>query len=253
MTFIYDRTVAQARATTAAPEPSPLWGTFEDIREHLYNQFQDTPFDPRTGLSPTELGREVEAYLEAHSAQPRVLQKANIFRIVLTRGQIYLDPLDWFAGKLNHGTWVRKVCDGWLEEATAEAREREGDWSDRLERLGVLRAYYLDLGHIAPGWENLLSKGLTGLSEEAGACREQLGEDATSEQLAFYEAVEIVLQATMELAHRFADLARSMISQHPDQEARLAAIARTCDRVPAHPPETLYEALQFAWLMHELV
>jgi len=248
-----ERTVAESGATTATPEPSALWGTFEDIREHLYDQFQDTPFDPGTGLSPAELAREIEAYLLAHSTQPRVLQKANIFRIAITQGQIHIDPRDWFVDKLNHGDWVRRVRDVWLEESKVEAREREDDWSDRVERLGVLRAYYLDLGHIAPGWENLLSKGLSSLLEEARDYRGQLGADATPEQLAFYEGVEIVLQATMELARRFADLARSMIDQHPDQEARLVAIARTCDRVPAHPPATLYEALQFAWIMHELI
>jgi pyruvate formate-lyase/glycerol dehydratase family glycyl radical enzyme len=253
MTFAGERIVAPVGAAVVTAQAAPLWGTFEDVREHLYDQFQHTRFDPETGLSPAELGREVAAYLVAHAHQLRVLQKANIFRIVVTRGQICIDPDDWFADKLNHGHWVRKVRDRWLEEAKAEAREREDDWSDRLERLGVLRAYYLDLGHISPGWENLLSKGLTGLLQEAKDCREQLGADATAGQLAFYEAVEVVYEATMELARRFARLARRTIAQHPEQEARLTAVARTCDRMPAHPPETLYEALQFAWLMHELI
>ena len=139
-----------------------LWDTFDDVRDHLYDQFQDTPFDPDTGLSPEALEREVEAYLAAHADQPRVLQKANVYRIVLTRGQICVDPLDWYADKLNHGSLVRRLRDRWLDEAKAEAREREDDWSGRLERCGVLRVYYLDLGHISPGWEKMFAGGLRG-------------------------------------------------------------------------------------------
>jgi len=74
-------------------EAQQVWGTFESVRDHLYNQFQNVPFDPTTGLSPEELKQEVKTYLGAYSDQPRVLQKANIYRIVVTKGQIYVDPL----------------------------------------------------------------------------------------------------------------------------------------------------------------
>ena len=78
-------------------------GTFESVREHLFRQFKNPPFDPDTGLSLPELEREVDEYLKAHSDQPKVLQKANVLRIVLTRGQIGIDPVDWFVDKLNDG------------------------------------------------------------------------------------------------------------------------------------------------------
>ena len=253
MTMVVEDTLTQVRSQLGAPGGPHLWGTFEDVRDHLFDQFQDVPFDQETGLPPEALEREVEAYLAAHADQPRVLQKAHIFRFVLTRGQICVDPLDWFVDKLNHGNLVRRVRDGWLEAAKAEAREQEGGWTDRMESLGVLRAYYLDLGHISPGWENMLSQGLAGLLVKAQRCRERLGAEATAEQLAFYEAVEVVYQATMALARRYAELARRMIPQYPQHAARLAAIAAANERVPAHAPRTLYEALQFTWLMHQLI
>jgi pyruvate formate-lyase/glycerol dehydratase family glycyl radical enzyme len=232
---------------------SQVWGTFESVRGHLFNQFQDTPFFSETGLPLEELEQEVEAYLRAHSDQSRVLQKANIFRTVVTRGQICIDPLDWFVDKLNHANLVRKLSKRWLEEAETESSKQESGWFDRLERCGVFEVYYLDLGHISPGWEKMFSKGLAGLVEEARECRAQLGAEATNEQLAFFEAVEIVYNATIELASRFSRLAHQMVAQYPEHEARLLAIAATCTRVPANPPATFYEALQFAWLMHELI
>ena len=33
----------------------------------------------------------------------------------------------------------------------------------------------------------------------------------------------------------------------------MLAVAECCHRVPAHPPQTLQQALYFAWLMHELI
>jgi pyruvate formate-lyase/glycerol dehydratase family glycyl radical enzyme len=243
----------QTRTLPGAVETPSTWGTFEHLREHLFAQFMDVPFEPNTGLAPSDLEAAVRSWLENHPDHPRVLQKAHTFRIVVTQGQICVDPQDWFVDKLNHGKLLRTIRDEWLAEVQAEADEREGHWNDRLEQSGVIRAYYLDLGHISPGWDKMFSKGLSGLIEEARSCRERLGANATPEQLAFYDAVEIVYQAAIDLSRRFAALAREMIAQYPEHSARLEAIARTCDRVPANPPRTFYEALQFAWLMHELI
>jgi formate C-acetyltransferase len=232
---------------------SPLWDRFDDLREHLYDQFQDVPYDPDTGLPLDQLEHEVEAYLQAHAKEPRILQKANIYRIVVTRGQIYVDPEDWYADKLNHGGLVRRVRDRWVEEARARSSEDEGHWNERLHALGAFNVYYLDLGHISPGWERILSGGLTGLLEEARTSRERLGPAATADQLAFLDAVEIVYEATISLAERYAAQAEVMMSRHPEYAPRLAQIAANCRRVPAHAPETLHQALQFSWLMHELI
>jgi len=239
------------------------WGTFESLREHLFNQFQNVPFIPETGLSLEELKQEVEAYLQANPDQPKVLQKANVYRIVVTQGQLYLDPLDWFADKLNHGGLVTKVRDGWFQEARAGAIRKEAGWFSEVNQIGLIRGG-LDMGHISPGWENMftsftdafglrLSGGLTGLIEQARQNRESLGSEATVEQLAFYEAVEMVYQATITLAERFSKLAQKMILDYPEHEERLRAISNVCERVPANAPETYHEALQFAWLMHELI
>ena len=229
-----------------------LWGTFPRVRDHLFGQFQNVPFDPETGLSLEALEHEVEMYLEAHPDQPRVLQKANLYRIVVTRGQISVDPVDWFVDKLNHGNLVKKVRDRWHQEARTGPLREEAGWFDGVFQLGVVRGG-LDMGHISPGWENMFSGGLTGLMEEAREHRERLGREATEEQRAFYEAVEVVCRATIRLAGRFAERAEAMIPEVPEQEARLRAVAEVCRRVPSHAPRTFYEALQFAWLMHEMV
>jgi pyruvate formate-lyase/glycerol dehydratase family glycyl radical enzyme len=236
------------------PTPArPLWGTFASQREALFDQFQAANFDPDTGMAPEELEAEIRAYLAAQPEQPRVLQRAHAFRIAVTGAQIRIDPQDWFVDKLNHGGIVRRIRDEWVAAAKAKADTAENHWSDRMEGVGALRVYFLDLGHISPGWERMLAGGLSGLVAEARTRRKVLGDAITLEQQAFYEAVEIVYTAIIELAARFARQARRMIRTHPADTARLEAMARVCDRVPANAPETFHQALQFAWLMHELI
>jgi len=250
-----------------ATDTQQVWETFESTRDHLFRQFHDVPFDPRTGLSFEDLERDVNKYLLAHPDQPRVLQKANVFRIVVTRAQIYIDPVDWFADKLNHGGYTKRPAFGderslvrrlslkWLDEANDGAIAEEAGWLNKAYRLSYASGPSggLDRGHISPGWDTLLSTGLTGLLEQVAKAKEALGPDATGEQLAFYEAVETVYRATIELAGRFADLASGMKADYPEHEARLAAIASACAHIPAHKPRTFHEALQFVWLMHELI
>ena len=130
--------MTQARAVGRAGQ---VWGTFEGLRDHLFDQFEKTPFDPETGLSLEELEREVNAHLPAHPEQPQVLQKANVFRIAVTRGQICVDPVDWFAGKLDHGRLVEKLSLGWLDEATRgpDRRGGSGRWPSRAIPPGNTR------------------------------------------------------------------------------------------------------------------
>lgn len=230
----------------------PLWGTFECEREHLFEQFRDVPWEIDSGLAPDDLAREVHAYLEAHRDEPRVIQKANVLRIVMTRGQIALDPRDWYADKLNHGRLVAKLNREWLREAENGPLLEEAAWLHDAYQIGLAKAG-LDTGHISPGWENMFRGGLSGLIAQARARREELGDAATPEQLAFWEAIEIVYRAAIALSRRFAALARELVPRHPEHRARLLAVASVCDQVPERAPRTFHEALQFAWFMHELI
>ena len=229
-----------------------LWHTFDSVRDHLFDQFRDARFDPATGLAPEELERRARTYLERHPDQPRVLQKAMLFQLVVTQGQISVDPADWFADKLNHGDLIRRIRDEWYAQAKAGVLRQEAGWFEDVHKLGLVRGL-LDMGHISPGWQNMLSGGLSRLMEQARRIRDGLGASATAEQVAFYEAEQMVYQSTIVLARRFADLARSMPADDPSCAERLAAIAANCNQVPAHAPQTFHQALQFVWLMHELI
>ena len=63
-------------------ETQHIWGTFDLVKGHLYDQFQNVQYDPDTGLSLKDIEHEVETYLQNHPDHLKVLQKANIFRTV---------------------------------------------------------------------------------------------------------------------------------------------------------------------------
>ena len=68
------------------------------------------------------------------------------------------------------------------------------------------------------------------------------------EKLPNWEAMQIVLEAGIRYAKRYARLARTLaehFESDPKRKEELLRIAETCERVPAKPPRNLQESLQF--------
>jgi len=65
-------------------------------------------------------------------------------------------------------------------------------------------------------------------------------------------AMSICCDAIMILGKRYADLARKMAETCTDEKrkAELLQIAANCDVVPAHKPQTYYQAIQHYWFTH---
>lgn len=72
---------------------------------------------------------------------------------------------------------------------------------------------------------------------------------AKSEEL---KAMRIMCDAIMILGRRYADLARKMAAEECDEKRReeLLEIAHNCDVVPAHKPQTYWQAIQMYWFAH---
>ena len=62
-------TVALTTPTTLQYPVSP-WGTFEAVRDHLFDQWLDIPFLPETGLPVDVLHDEVRTYFREHADLP---------------------------------------------------------------------------------------------------------------------------------------------------------------------------------------
>ncbi|HEY5466981.1 MAG TPA: pyruvate formate lyase family protein, partial [Clostridia bacterium] len=229
-----------------------LWGTFDSVRTRLEQQYESPVYLHDTGRSPEELAGDAKTWLTLHADQSRVLQKANIYRLVLEKGRINIDPQDFFADMLQHADILSNLQAEWNDEIKTRCLPQETAWMNAAENTGYLDGV-LDLGHTSPGWTTMLGLGLNDLMENAHRCRAALGKDITLEQSDFYDAVDIVYTATIHLAGRFSALSRSLAVQYPGQAARLHMVADALDNVPANPPRNFHEALQFAYLMHQMI
>lgn len=238
----------QMRTKTA---DTGLWGTFDTVRKHLEQQYETPDYNPDTGLPPEELVDRTEKYLATHTAQSRVLQKANLFRMILENGRIQVDPLDFFADRLQHENLLHDLQFRWQAEVERGPLSKEAAWMLDAIQSGYVDGV-LDLGHTSPGWTVMLQLGLNGLLEKAHAARAALGDAITQEQCDFYDAVDMVYAAIIGLAGRLAALAREMADTHPENATRLLMVAEALEHVPANPPRTFHETMQFTYLMHQM-
>ncbi len=112
------------------------------------------------------------------------------------------------------------------------------------------------LPHWTAGYEKVLVKGLLGVKRDAEErlARLDLTDPEDFKKLAFLEGVIMALEAAAEIGDRFAAKARELAKKEEDagRKAELLKIAEVCDRVPAHPARTFYEAIQSVWFIHIL-
>ena len=109
------------------------------------------------------------------------------------------------------------------------------------------------LGHISVSYQKLIDHGidflLDEIREKLAHCQPTAAEDV--ERKVFYEACQIVLQAMLHFAERFAVLAETQAAQAEGQRKdELLEIARVCRKVPRERAETFHEALQSFWFLH---
>lgn len=129
----------------------------------------------------------------------------------------------------------------------------------RVEASGVMTVGNLDCGtgHIIPDYPNLLKYGL---NHYKARCQEKIAQTQVDckekqEQVDFWNAVIIEIEAAGAFAARYSDLAESKAAQEADpiRKEELLDIARICRRIPLEAPQTFHEGIQFLWFMHLIV
>ncbi len=113
-------------------------------------------------------------------------------------------------------------------------------------------------GHIIPDYVGLLDTGFLPVMEKARRRLTLLEEDDPEyfEKKEFLEAVIISLEGAVAYAGRLADLAEEKIQNKTMTVERKAELQRAADalrKVPAHAPDTFFEALQMVLVIHLLI
>ena len=107
--------------------------------------------------------------------------------------------------------------------------------------------------HLAINDEKLLKMGLAGYRKYTEDCKNALDltKPESIDALVFYKAVLIVIDAVVDFANRYSDLAFLMAQDETNAERQkeLLEISRICKKVPENPAETFHEAIQSVWFV----
>lgn len=135
-----------------------------------------------------------------------------------------------------------------IESMTDEWRRcyEAGVFTEFMEQRGP--------GHTV-GSEKLYVKGFLDYQkdiQDAIAKLDYLNDEKAMSKREQLNAMSIMCDAIMILGKRYAALAREMAEKETDpvRKEELLQIAHNCDVVPAHKPETFWQAIQMYWFVH---
>ncbi len=117
--------------------------------------------------------------------------------------------------------------------------------------------FYNGVGHYTIKYDEVINMGLAGIRARAEAelASMSVADADYSEKHEFLEAVIISVNAVINYARRYAELAMDMANEcsDPIRKRELLCIAKNCARVPENPAEDFYEACQSFWFMQQLL
>ncbi|MCX5834925.1 MAG: hypothetical protein NTV99_10540 [Deltaproteobacteria bacterium] len=164
------------------------------------------------------------------------------------------------AGKALLNDAERKELDGicayWKGKSMSDRQQEmfTGDLGKYWQYEGTyLWTHWSELG--IPDYETLLREGLNARIKKVEERLEEIDRTIPLdyiEQKEFLQSVIIVLKAVINFSNRYAILAEEMArsEKDPERKKRLEEIARTCAWIPANPPRTFLEAMQFFYFIH---
>jgi len=203
--------------------------------------------------------------------EPMVTRQAKAFAAAVREMPIHIYPDELFVGWLfceprgsNLVWWQALTIEAELDEISTREinpflisdEDKEALKSEILPYWKSQRDGGMTLPHWTAGYEKVLKIGLVGIKQQAKErlARLDLANPDHFKKKAFLEAVILSLDAALEIGGRFAKKARALADGESDAERRveLLKIAEICDRVPAQPARTFYEAVQSVWFVHIL-
>lgn len=166
-------------------------------------------------------------------------------------------PGDAFYVEEEQKSKIREICSYWKGKTLIErGMELMPEQMREIHEAGIIRAEgNLTSGdaHLAVNLEKILEQGIGGYLEQVREKRGglDLTEQGDLRKDHFYQAVEIVLQATQAFIERFRNLSLGL-SQAEEEDARkaeLETISANCEAIKASPPTSFYQALQLIYFV----
>ncbi len=153
-------------------------------------------------------------------------------------------------------TYKEKILPFWKGRTIREKifENMSGEWKNAYE-AGVFTEFMEQRapGHTSGG-EKIFSSSLQDVKREIDKKKKGLELESEENVRRFEElkAMEIAAEGMLTYAERYAEKLEKIASEEEDEKRReeLKRMAEICEKVPEHPPETFWEALQHYWFVH---
>ena len=151
---------------------------------------------------------------------------------------------------------VMKYIGWWMGRSTEEKMDtilQDDVMEARRAGIITIGSRTMPSSHTMPDHKKLLAKGLNGYIRD---CSEKIreaggGSKELQEKINFWTACIIACKGVIRFAERYAEKAEKLAETETRQDRReeLLKIAESCRNVPANPPRSFYEAVQFVWFI----
>lgn len=149
---------------------------------------------------------------------------------------------------------IRRIAPYWHNHTHEDEVKRNIPEVNLLsEKQGVLHRGGISMsgdGHIVPDHEKVLKVGFRGIIEEA---KQALQKPLDDEQIDFYHAVIITMEASLSFIKRYGKLAEIEANKEQGKrQSELLRIAKMCKTLLEGKVEHFYEAIEAVYLIHVL-
>lgn len=237
-------------------------------RAVLYTKsFQETQGEPyilRKAKAFAKTIREMDIYIEKDSRIFGNMASRNFAAPIYPEYSIdwVVKELDEFAHRSGDVFFVnekvkeeiRKIAPYWHSQTHEDEVNEHLPKENRLaEQQGVLHRGGISMsgdGHIVPDHEKVLRIGFGGIIKEA---KEHLTKTDDSQKIAFYQAVIITMQASLDYIKRYGILANTLATQaQGKRKEEYMQMASMCETLLEHKVEHFYDGVEAIYLIHVL-
>ena len=215
------------------------WNTFSQCKKELYNEYQ-IEYNEEVR---SELKDGCEAICLKMIDKPKNLVKAHIFEYILKNAPLQIHPDEIFADCIHHYDLLGDLRTQWQGEIenTVISGIIEKNKAGRKNKAFTAEA---DFSHTCPGWERILSLGVSGILEEFE--KHSASENLTDEQKVFYESGIITYRAVIAYIKRLSQKAKEKTGE------KSLFLAKALDNLSANPPQTMHEAMELTFIFYYL-
>ena len=214
-----------------------MFNTFENCKTTLLETPLGTSFDG--GIETEKLKSEAEKLIEKHISTSVSKAKSEAIAFLLRNSGIEINHEDVFVTAFDHADIMHRFLWSKLDnrECALIAKKVQAYEKENAFRAGR------DFGHIAPDWQYLLNKGISGVISDLEALKNTCD---TPEKVCYYDERIHVYKAVKDFFVRVSQLAKSRNTAKSD------FIAENFANLAENPPRTLAEAMQFILIFYSL-